>query len=47
MMMPIDQEQKVYEDLAKQDEKVQKFLDGLTIRKVIFVKNKLINLIAN
>lgn len=47
MMMPIDQEQKVYEDLAKQDEKVQKFLDGLTIRKVIFVKNKLINFIAN
>lgn len=47
IMMPVDKEQSVYEEIAKQDEKVQKFLDGLTIRKVIFVPNKLVNFIAN
>jgi leucyl-tRNA synthetase len=42
-----DLEQSEYETAAKADEKVAKFLEVLTIRKVIYVKNKLINFIAN
>jgi leucyl-tRNA synthetase len=42
-----DLPQEKVEDLAKLDERVQKHLEGKTIRKVIFVKNKLINFIAN
>jgi leucyl-tRNA synthetase len=34
-------------EIAKQDANVQKFLDGMQIRKVIFIQDKLINLIAN
>ena len=33
--------------LAQQQENVQKFLNGATIRKVIWVPNKLLNLVAN
>mgnify|MGYP006286313047 CR=1 FL=1 len=33
-------------EIAKKDEKVQKYLEGKTIRKVIFVPDKLINFIA-
>ncbi len=32
---------------AQADENVQRFLDGLTIRKVIVVPNKLVNIVAN
>ncbi|OGU58762.1 MAG: leucine--tRNA ligase [Ignavibacteria bacterium GWF2_33_9] len=35
------------EPIARENENVVKFLEGLTIRKVIFVKDKLINFIAN
>ncbi|OOV86571.1 leucine--tRNA ligase [Oceanospirillum linum] len=35
------------EAIAKSDEKVVKFLDGLTIRKVIVVPGKLVNIVAN
>jgi leucyl-tRNA synthetase len=35
------------EPLALADENVQKYLEGLTIRKVVFVKDRLINFIAN
>lgn len=38
--------QEEIEAMAKQDEKVQKYLEGKTIRKVIFVPDKLINFIA-
>lgn len=41
-----DTPQKEIEELAKADEKVAKYLEGKTIRKVIFVPNKLINFIA-
>lgn len=41
-----DLSQEELEELAKQDAKVQKHLEGKTIRKVIFVPNKLINFIA-
>ncbi len=35
------------EEIAKADEKVAKFLDGVTIRKVIVVPGKLVNIVAN
>ena len=35
------------EALGLADENVQRFLDGLTIRKVIVVPNKLVNIVAN
>ncbi len=35
------------EELAKADEKVAKFLEGVTIRKVIVVPGKLVNIVAN
>lgn len=35
------------EALAQADENVQRFLDGLTIRKIIVVPNKLVNIVAN
>lgn len=35
------------EALALADENVQRFLDGLTVRKVIVVPNKLVNIVAN
>jgi leucyl-tRNA synthetase len=47
MMLPVGLDQSEYETLAKQDEKVNKYLEGNTIRKVIYVPNKLINFIAN
>ncbi|MFP4544028.1 MAG: leucine--tRNA ligase [Candidatus Kapaibacterium sp.] len=42
-----DLPQEEIEKIAKSDERVQKYLEGKTIRKVIFVPNKLINFIAN
>lgn len=36
-----------FEPMAMADENVQKFLEGLTVRKVVFVKDRLINFIAN
>jgi len=35
------------EEMAKSDENVQRFLEGVTIRKVIVVPNKLVNIVAN
>ncbi len=35
------------ESLAKADENVQRFLEGVTVRKVIVVPNKLVNIVAN
>jgi len=35
------------ESLAKADENVQRFLDGMTVRKIIVVPNKLVNIVAN
>jgi len=35
------------EELAKEHENVQRFLDGVTVRKVIVVPNKLVNIVAN
>jgi len=33
--------------LAQKDENVQRFLDGVTVRKIIVVPNKLVNIVAN
>ena len=35
------------ETAAQQEENVQRFLDGLTVRKIIVVPNKLVNIVAN
>jgi len=35
------------EEIAQQEPNVQRFIDGLTIRKVIVVPNKLVNIVAN
>ncbi|NND81157.1 MAG: leucine--tRNA ligase [Gammaproteobacteria bacterium] len=35
------------EQLAQEDANVQKFLDGLTVRKIIVVPGKLVNIVAN
>ncbi len=37
----------VVENLAKENENVIKHIEGLTIRKVIVVKNRLVNIVAN
>ncbi|MCE2593578.1 leucine--tRNA ligase [Motilimonas cestriensis] len=42
-----DADQASVEALAKGDENVSKFLDGNTIRKVIYVPGKLLNIVAN
>jgi len=35
------------EQLAKQDDKVQPHIDGKTIRKVVVIPDKLVNIVAN
>ena len=42
----MDSEQDAVVEAARQVEKIAKTLDGMQIVKVIFVKNKLINLIV-
>ncbi|SHF66758.1 leucine--tRNA ligase [Vibrio gazogenes] len=42
-----DAPQEQVESLGLQDENVQKFTDGLTIRKVIYVPGKLLSIVAN
>ncbi|MGL4830879.1 MAG: leucine--tRNA ligase, partial [Vibrio sp.] len=42
-----DATQQQVEALGMQDENVLKFIDGLTVRKVIYVPGKLLNIVAN
>ncbi len=42
-----DAQQDTVEALAKADENVAKFIDGKTVRKIIFVPGKLLNIVAN
>ena len=42
-----DADKQTVEDMAKTNENVQRFLEGVTIRKVIVVPNKLVNIVAN
>ena len=44
--VPVDSEQDFIVETAKQNEKVDRAIDGKTIVKVILVKNKLVNLIV-
>ncbi len=44
--LPKDQSEEVILELAKKHPQVVKFLDGATISKVIFVPNKLLNLVV-
>jgi leucyl-tRNA synthetase len=44
--IPLDSEQSAVEEIALRDENVIKHLEGKPVRKVIFVKNKLINFIV-
>lgn len=46
-MVPADAEKEVLEQLAQENELVQEQLQGKTIRKVIVVPNKLVNIVAN
>ncbi|WP_142973540.1 leucine--tRNA ligase [Enterococcus casseliflavus] len=46
-MAPADAEKAVLEQLAQENELVQEQLQGKTIRKVIVVPNKLVNIVAN
>lgn len=46
LQVDVDIDQAQIEELARKDEKVASYLEGKTIRKVIFVKNKLINFIV-
>jgi leucyl-tRNA synthetase len=43
----LDLTQEEVEARAKEDEKVQSYLEGKQIRKVIFVQNKIINFIVS
>jgi len=44
---PVDAPKETLEQLALAQENVQKFLDGITVRKVIVIPNKLVNIVAN
>ena len=47
LKMPVGADKAAMEDAAKQDEGVQRHLEGKTIRKTIVVPGKLVNFIAN
>jgi leucyl-tRNA synthetase len=47
IMLPPDLTQQEYENYAKDDEAIQKYIEGKQIRKVIYVPNKLINFIIS
>ena len=44
--LPLDVIQEDAEKLARENETIVKYLEGQTVKKVIFVKNKLINFIV-
>lgn len=46
LSVPLDTDQQVLQELALKDERVQKFVEGRNIRKVIAVKNKLLNIVV-
>lgn len=43
----VDADDDTVKELAMQNENVQRFLEGVTVRKVIVVKGRLINIVAN
>ncbi|MCB1645043.1 MAG: leucine--tRNA ligase [Pseudomonadales bacterium] len=44
---PFDSDQDTLVAMAKEDENVQRFLEGMTVRKIICVPNKLINIVVS
>ncbi|MEC8111146.1 MAG: hypothetical protein VX121_00205, partial [Pseudomonadota bacterium] len=46
MMVPATADRNAIETLAKEQENVQRFLGDASIRKVIVVPNKLVNIVA-
>lgn len=42
-----DASKEVVEDIGFNDENVSKFIEGKTVRKVIYVPGKLLNIVAN
>jgi leucyl-tRNA synthetase len=47
LQVPADADKEAIEKMALEDDNVQKFTDGKTVRKIIVVPNKLINIVAN
>jgi leucyl-tRNA synthetase len=47
LQVPADADKEAIEKLAQEDANVRKFTDGKTIRKIIVVPNKLVNIVAN
>src|SRR5690606_34422124 len=44
---PVDAPRETLETMALEQDNVQRFLDGLNVRKIIVVPNKLVNIVAN
>ena len=44
---PVDAEKEWLEQQAMAQDNVQKFLEGVTVRKIIIVPNKLVNIVAS
>jgi leucyl-tRNA synthetase len=42
----VDADEHTIKELALSDERVQKFINNKTIRKIIVVKNKLVNIVV-
>ena len=45
--MPTDAEEETVKEKALQDENVQRAIEDKEVRKVIFIKGRLINIVAN
>lgn len=47
LMVPVDSSKEALEELALANEQVKEQIAGKTVRKVIAVPNKLVNIVAN
>ncbi|ASV68606.1 leucine--tRNA ligase [Cytobacillus sp. FSL W7-1323] len=47
LMVPVDAQKDVLEQIAMEDDKIKEQIDGKTVRKVIAVPGKLVNIVAN
>ena len=47
MTVAVDTDKALIEDMAVKQDNVQRFLEGVTVRKVIVVPGKLVNIVAN
>ena len=45
--VPVDAEEDVVVELARKQENVEKFIEGNTIRKIIYVPNKILNFVVS